>query len=255
MVYLVVKDAEDRGVYAFEFKSVAEDIASHLNNYVFMHEGEEDKAKALIGASEISDALFLIRKYRSKNRKRSKKNANEEKKAEALVETKKAKDSKTVVRMDTQGERFSMIVHRMRELDVTCVKITMYSGLEYVVFLKSVFFATDGSIKGNLLASIDGEIVANSLYIDNYIKNGKIGVVKRSRIEYVDDFAIISGADDEYSPDVDNVNGKTSYKHRFEKIVIDTNRIESIIPFRPADFGDFTIDNDVVVSYLVKKML
>ena len=49
MTYLVVNDTEDRGVYKFDSRSVAEDIAYNLKNYVFMHEDELGKALAVAG--------------------------------------------------------------------------------------------------------------------------------------------------------------------------------------------------------------
>ena len=255
MVYLVVRDEADRGVYYFESRSVAEDIANNLSSYVFMHEDEKKAAMDLIGAKEITDALFLIRKYRSKkNKKNAEKKAEVvEKQVESISTTKK--ESKTVTRATTYGERFSIIIRRLYDAGNECLKITMSSGDEYVIFLKSVFFTTEPNIHNRFMYPSGKNVEINTTVVDNAINTKKIGVLCKSKIEYVDDFAIISDCDDRYSPNVVSTNNNTEYRHMFDKIVINTERIESIVPVPTPDLGSYMIRNDILVKYLVKKML
>lgn len=251
MTYLVVRDDSDRGVYAFESKSVAEDIASNLSSYVFMHDDEKQKALDLIGATEITDALFLIRKYRSKKKKVKK---VEEPKPKTEKSEKNEKP-KTVTKASTYGERFSIIVRKLYECGKDCLKITMVSGEEYIVYMRSVFYTTSEDLHKKFFIPAGSGVGVNTVVVDNAISTGKIGVLSRSKIEYVDDFAIISDCDDSYSPNVQDVDGKTVYKHLYDKIVINTEQIESIVPLNSVELGSYMIYNPVLVKYLVGKML
>lgn len=250
MNYLVVYDSADRGVYAFKSKKIAEDTAKNLSKSVIMSDFEKDAALEMLGEKEIYDGLVLIRKYRDPLPS-AKPKSESKTKAETKEETKKQSNDH-IVRASTPGERFSIITRNLYTLGKECLKLTMCSGEQYILFNKSVFYTTEPNIHSKFLISTATGIEVNTIVVDDAIKNGKIRVLTRSKIDYVDDYAIISDCDDAYSPDTDNKGG---YVHRFEKIVLDTGRVESIVPIPSPDLGSFMIKNEILTKYLVKHML
>lgn len=244
MVYLVVEGSEDKGVYSFESRGVAEDIAKNYKQSILMHEDELDKALKLVGSTEPIDAIFLIRKFRSEKNKTSK-----------VTNTEKVEHTENKVTPFTYGERFSTIIRKMNDLNIEAVKLTMFSGEEYIISVKSLFFTTKPDIQKRFLTSSNNEIQVNTIVVDDCVSTGEIGIIPRSKIEYVDNYAVISGCDDRCFPDVVNENNKTTYKHHFSRIVINTERVETIVPFDIPSLGNYQIQNETLVKYLVKKML
>lgn len=244
MVYLVVKDNEYKGVYEFISRGVADTISKNFSQAVIMEEHEKERALTLVNVSEVTDAIFLIRKFGNKpsNSKKEKAPVEEEK----TIKTKDTKDNNT----------FTQIMNKMKELNVNALKVTMFSGDEYNIALKSQFYINEPNLKNKLLYIENGEVVLNKPFIDELISKGTIGIVPKSKFEVIDDFAVITNCDSKYSPntrfDEDN---KISYEREYEKIVINTKQIESICKADKVTFGDYEIHQEVIIKYLVKKML
>lgn len=223
MVYLVVKDEKDHGVYAFYTKEKAIEIASHLSNYVFMKESEKEKALALLGVKEISDASVLISKYRNKQGKTPKKE---------------------------RDNGFTDIFRDVGRTDKDCLKITMTSGDEYVFYVRDVFYTTVADIhKKFLMPSSSGPIV-NSTVVNDAVKAGRINCLRKSRIEYKGDFAMLYECDDKYSPDVDTESDNLGYKHHYEKAAINVRNVESVVPVDSQELGSYMIKNPTLLRYL-----
>ena len=246
MTYLVVNDSEDRGVYRFDSRGVAEKIATNFKNYVFMHEDELDKALALAGVSETTDALFLIRKYNSKKNKEEKEAAKEKK--EPVVKEEKA-EKKTD--KNSSEHTFIKLFNKLKENGDT-IQIVLKNGETYVVSVKSYFIAMK-ELPPLLCAG--GEPMVNDLVVDNAIKTNAIVCLPKTKIEYVENYMILTDCDDKYSP---NHTDKpfSHYKHQYAKVAINMDDISCAAVIPNFDFGsNAVITSDIVVKYLVKRML
>lgn len=246
MTYLVVNDTEDRGVYRFDSRGVAEKIATNFKNYVFMHEDELDKALSLAGVSETTDALFLIRKYNSKKNKEEREAAKEKKEPVAKEEKVEKKAEKSA-----SEHTFIKLFNKLKESGDT-IRITLESGEDYVVSVKSYFIAMR-ELPPMLCA--DEVPTVNELVVDNAIKTHAIVCLPKTKIEYVENYMILTDCDDKYSP-----NHKDSpfahYEHEYSKVAINMDDISSAAVIPNFDFGsNATITSDIVVKYLVKRML
>lgn len=244
MTYLVVNDVEDRGVYRFDSRGVAEKIAVNFKNYVFMHDDELEKALALAGVSDVTDALFLIRKYNSK------KNKEEKVAKETTVSTPEPKKKE---QKEISEHKFVKLFNKIKESGDT-IRISLVNGDEYVVSAKSYFLNMGGELK-NMITMADGDPVANSAVLDNAIKNHQIICLPKTKVEYVENYMILTNCDDKYSPNYRN-NPYPHYEHEYDKVAIDMNSVASVSVVRNFDFGsNEIITADVIVKYLVKKML
>lgn len=244
MTYLVVNDVEDRGVYRFDSRGVAEKIAVNFKNYVFMHDDELEKALALAGVSDVTDALFLIRKYNSKKNK-------EEKVAKET--TANSPEPKKKEQKDSSEHKFVKLFNKMKESGDT-IRIALVNGDEYVVSIKSYFLNMNGEVK-NMITMVDGEPAANTIAIDNAIKNHQITCVPKTKVEYVDNYMILTNCDDRYSPN-HRSNPYPHYEHEYPKVAIDMDTIASVSVIDNFNFGsNENITAEVIVKYLVKKML
>lgn len=244
MTYLVVNDIEDRGVYRFDSRGVAEKIAVNFKNYVFMHDDELEKALALAGVSDVTDALFLIRKYNTKKNKEEK----VVKETTVVNAEPKKKESK-----EQSEHTFVKLFNRLKDVGNT-IRITLVNGEEYDISVKSYFLNMNGEVK-NMITMINGEPTANSPVLDNAVKNNTITCVPKTKVEYVDNYMILSNCDDKYSPNY-RENPYPHYEHEYAKVAIDMNAIASSAVIPDFNFGsNEIITSDIIVKYLVKKML
>jgi len=244
MTYLVVNDIEDRGVYRFDSRGVAEKIAVNFKNYVFMHDDELEKALSLAGVSDVTDALFLIRKYNSK------KNKDEKVAKETTVNNPEPKKKE---QKEVSEHKFIKLFNKMKESGDT-IRISLVNGDEYVVSVKSYFLNMDSAVK-NMLTVANGEPVANSPVLDNAIKNNQIICLPKTKVEYVENYMILTNCDDKYSPNYRS-NPYPHYEHEYTKVAIDMDTIASVSVIDNFDFGsNESITSEVIVKYLVKKML
>ena len=247
MTYLVVNDTEDRGVYRFDSRGVAEKIATNFKNYVFMHEDELDKALALAGVSETTDALFLIRKYNSKKNKEEREVAKEKKEVVVAKEEKVEKKTEKASKEHT----FIKLFNKLKESGDT-IRITLKSGEDYVVSTKSYFIA----MKDVPTMLCPGDVpTVNELVVDNAIKTHAIVCLPKTKIEYVENYMILTDCDDKYSP-----NHKDApfahYEHEYSKVAINMDDICSAAVIANFDFGsNQIITSEIVVKYLVRHML
>lgn len=253
MTYLVVRDSEDRGVYRFDSRGVAEKLAYNFKSYVFMHEDELDKALALAEVSEVTDALFLIRKYAAK--------ATREKKAVEKEKKENVGCDKSVVAETTKKDSehpFIKIYNKMREQGNT-LRVTLVNGDVYVLSMKSYFIKMTNKTVGNLLISSGGDISVNELAIDNAIKNHAIVCLPKTRVDFVGNYMMLANCDDQYSPNHRGTKDDENfehYVHQYNKVAIDMNSIASIAVVDDFNFGsNEIITADIIVKALVKKML
>jgi hypothetical protein len=210
-----------------------------------MHEDELEKAKALAGVNEVTDAIFLIRKYRSKNNKEKPEKAEKQKEKNTSKESQK----------DTNNEHeLIKLFNRMRDSGNT-IKISMVNGESYYVSVKSYFLKMTSCDGQNLVGFTNGEIKVNELAIDDAIRKGGITVLPKTKIEYFENYMILTGCDDEYSPNLIS-DDTPHYVHQFEKVAINMNNVASLSIVKDFDFGaNEIIKADVLVKYLLKKML
>lgn len=240
MTYLVVHDSEDRGVYAFDSRGVAEKTAANFKNYVFMHEDEREKALALAGVTEVTDALFLIRKYNSKKR---------EGKPTAQTERTSVEEKKAV-----PTHNFVKVFNKMKEMGNT-IRIGMVNGDEYLVSVKSYFLKMADYKHDNLIMVVDGEVRANEAVLDAAVEKGLITVLPKTRIDYVDNYMILNGCDDRYSPNPVDAPF-CHYEHQYSRVAINMDQVSNVSVVNDFEFGSNTVIKvDAVVKYLVKKML
>lgn len=239
MTYLVVNDTEDRGVYKFDSRSVAEDIAYNFKNYVFMHEDELDKALALAGVSEVTDAIFLIRKFRAKKTREEK---------AAKTETVKEKESSE---KNVSEHPFVKLFNRLKDVGDT-IRLTLDNGEEYVVSVKSYFIEVHKT--SNMLAGGTTPVV-NEQVVQNAINNHSIVCLQKTKIEYVGNYMILTGCDDKYSPNYVQLPFET-YVHEYPKVAINMDHIASASIVENFNFGDNKIiTSEILVKYLVRHML
>ena len=255
MTYLVVRDSEDRGVYRFDSRGVAEKIAYNFKNYVFMHEDELDKALALAEVNEVTDALFLIRKFNAKAKREEKKATTKEEKKETVS------CDKSMVAETTKKDSehpFIKIYNKMREQGNT-LRVTLVNGDVYVLSMKSYFIKMINKTVGNLLISSGGDISVNELAIDAAIKNHAITCLPKTRVDFVGNYMMLSNCDDQYSPNHRGTKAGEDYEcyvHQYNKVAIDMNAIASVAIVDDFNFGsNEIITADIIVKYLVKKML
>lgn len=239
MTYLVVNDTEDRGVYKFDSRSVAEDIAYNFKNYVFMHEDELDKALALAGVPEVTDAIFLIRKFRAKK-------TREEKAAKTETITAKESSEKNI-----SEHPFVKLFNRLKDTGDT-IRLTLDNGEEYVVSVKSYFIevrSTPNMLVGGITPVVNEQVVQNA------INNHSIVCLQKTKIEYVGNYMILTGCDDKYSPNYVQHPFET-YVHEYPKVAINMDHIASASVVENFNFGDNKIITpEILVKYLVRHML
>ena len=247
MTYLVVNDVEDRGVYAFESRGVAEKIGQNFKNYVFMHDDEKDRALSLAGVSEITDALFLIRKYNSKSNKPKKE--DKEKKPSAQDKNTVNDDDKKMV-----DHHFVKVFNKMKESGIG-IKISLVNGNEYIVSTKSYFLKMTSCTHQNFLSIVDGEVRVNDVVVGDAIKNGMISVLPKTKVEYVGNYMILNGCDDKYSPNY-IAEPNSHYEHQYKQVAINMDQIVDVSVADEFDFGaNEILRAEVLVKYLVRRML
>lgn len=235
MVYLVVKDEVERGVYSFSSRSVAEDLASNFKNYIFLHEGEEDKAKALVGAEEITDAIFLIRKYRSKKKPRP-----------STVDT--------PIKDVTSESNFLKIVTHLKKQGAEAVKISMANGEDYIISLTNVFYTTEEGIQSKFMFVQNNQPEINAIVVDAAISNGQIAVLRRSTFDKIGDFIVLNSIDDDYQPNPVEKNDKIFFKHVYSKVIINPTQIVAFTPVEAFKVGKTTLRAKKLTDYLETAM-
>lgn len=241
MVYLVVKDPDDIGVYEFVSRGVAEKTAKIFKQAAVLESYEKEKAMSIVNASEVIDATFLIRKYKNSNISTAKTDKEKAKNTPAPTEIK---------------SNFVTLINKMKDIKNNSVRIEMINGDEFYLALKSLFYITKPEYISKMLYVENGEVILNTNLIDDLINKGIIGIVPKSKIEMIDNFAVITNCDDKYSPNTKyDENKNIRYEREYEKIVINTNQIESISPADDMTFGDYDLNKEIIVKYLVKKML
>ena len=127
MVYLVVKDPDDIGVYEFVSRGVAEKTAKIFKQAAVLESYEKEKAMSIVNASEVIDATFLIRKYKNSNISTAKTDKEKAKNTPAPTEIK---------------SNFVTLINKMKDIKNNSVRIEMINGDEFYLALKSLFYIT-----------------------------------------------------------------------------------------------------------------
>lgn len=260
-IFLEVKGTPFDGVYFFKTDKKAMDIADSFEDTSIYFDINEMLSKTGISVSDVKDGGFLMREsVQSWCRKNQINSRNIEKVdvSRVAANSENIENSAKVELEQTEVDKVKSLFKILSEKgDV--FKITMSNGDVVKIAYRPVFYrAKHVDLTNTAFISNGDKAVLREDAINTMIENKDIIIINRSHLQYCGDFLIVMQADDEYSPDIKEVDGKVSFNHSIESICLNVNQIASIQPmngYSDIHFSRITKEsNSLLYKYLIKKV-
>lgn len=225
--YLGLKGTPYDGVYHFKSRRVRDRIAKQFENSYLSVDKQGILNEFNIHESEIKDGGFLMsNEVRTYLDKKSKKGESIKPSTKENVEVSKVEKKEKSVNL------FENMVNALSD-KYDMVEITMSTGELWRVALKNFYYMNNEEILQNIayMDSTNVPCIREDI-VDKLVKDHSISILSRSKITYFDNYVMIKGCDDAYSPNVANdKQGRPILMHQVDNIVLNVNHIVSIKGF------------------------
>lgn len=227
--YLGLKGTPYDGIYHFKSRRVRDRIAKQFEGSYLSVDKQGILSEFNIHESEIKDGGFLmsneVRTYLDKKSKKTENSKSSELDKGKVGTSKAEKKEKSANLLESMisalGNKYDML------------EITMSTGEVWRVALKNFYYMGSEDILQNI-AYIDSTNVPciREDIVDKLVKDNSISILSRSKISYFDNFVMIKGCDDAYSPNVTNDKmGHPILMHQIDNILLNVNQIVSVKGF------------------------